>query len=309
MDLDKQLTALLVEELHLNGATALAETAGSQPSFSVALRELIRQGALVVLDEFQRLLNSSGRPLEPLATNLQRIAKRPSDPGCLWLVSSREIDPIWTEPFHTALLEFPLSDLEDLQRIVLTNIAIGDAEQRFPADRRMEVVQRLGANPRALRLLGNLLRLYPLEELLGPAGDVPDAPIDPQFTEQIERNLLTKAEEGLSNAAGALLRELTVLREPAQWELVEAIGGHLGDARVLSRELRDRYLLEIGNRYRLHPLVREVDGPRLRRDETAWRAAHRRAGAWYARLLYAADRTWSLMMPNLRSISPGRDIT
>jgi glycosyltransferase involved in cell wall biosynthesis len=292
MDLDKQLTALLVEELSLAGATVLAEAVGRQPSFSLALRELLRHGALVVLDEFQRLLQPSiARPAEPLATNLHRIATRPQDKGCLWLVSSRHVDPTWTEPFHTALLE-PPSDLNDLERIVLTNVEIADAEQRFSRDRRLEVVRRLGANPRALRLLGNLLQLYPLEELLGPAGDVPDAPVDPRFTEQIEGILLTKAEEGLSNAAGALLRELTILREPAQWELVEAIGGHFGDVRAISRELRERYLLEPRpNRYHLHPIVREVDGPRLRRDEGAWRAAHRSAGTWYARLLSAANRT------------------
>lgn len=92
MDLDKQLTALLVDELHLNGATALAKAAGKQPSFSIVLRELLRQGTLVVLDEFQRLLDWSGRPPEPLATNLQRIASRNSDTGCLWLVSNRAVD-------------------------------------------------------------------------------------------------------------------------------------------------------------------------------------------------------------------------
>jgi hypothetical protein len=291
MDLDKQLTALLVDELNLSGATALADEVAKQPSFSVALRQLLRQDVLVVLDEFQRLLGISSRPSEPLATNLQRISARPLDRGCLWLVSSRAVDSTWTEPFHVAVLEAP-SDLNDLQHIVLTSVGTADAEERFPRNRRLEVVRRLGANPRALRLLGNLLQYYPLEELLGPPGDVPQAPADPQFAERIERSLLAKAEEGLSNAARVLLRELTVLREPAQWELVEAISGHLGDVRTISRELRERYLLDVSfNRYRLHPLVREVDAPRLRRDEVAWQAAHKSAGNWYARLLHAAERT------------------
>lgn len=292
LDLDKQLTALLVQELNDSGENAFAERIANQPSFSVAVRELLRQGVLVVLDEFQRVLDLlNPKPIEPLATTLQRIATRPWDAGCLWLVSSRELDPTWTEPFYAELLE-PPSDLNDLQRIVLSNIDTEDAEQRFPVERRLEVVRRLGANPRALRLLGNLLRIYPLEELFGPPGDVPEAPADPQFIEQIERSLLRKAEEGLSNAGGVLLRELTVLRAPAQWELVEAMGGHLGDVRLLSRELRERYLLEIrSNRYRLHPLVREVDGPRLRHDEVAWRAAHQRAGTWYGCRLHAENRT------------------
>jgi glycosyltransferase involved in cell wall biosynthesis len=290
MDLDKQLNGSLVEQLREAGATGLADVAARQPSFSVALRETLRGGALVVLDDFQRLLNALALPIEPLGSNLQRIAKRPPDSGCLWLVSSREIGTIWTEPFYSAVLE-PPSNIEDAQHIVLMSIALADAERRFTEDRRLEVVRRLGANPRALRLLGNLLRNYPLEELLGPPGDVPQAPLDPQFTEEIERSLLEKTKEGLSNAEGALLRELTVLREPAPWELVEAIGEHLGDVRTLSGQLRQRYLLEAGNRYRLHPLVREVDGPRLRSDNAAWRTAHQSAGQWYARRLRSADHT------------------
>jgi hypothetical protein len=81
LDLDKQLSALLVEELYLNGATALAEAAGRQSSFSSALREVLRQGALVVLDEFQRSLDSSARPPETLAAALRGIATRTPDPG------------------------------------------------------------------------------------------------------------------------------------------------------------------------------------------------------------------------------------
>ena len=291
-DIDQELTALLVEELRFDGQDDLAEATGGEASFSAAVGCLLRHSTLVVLDEFQRVLDGArGQPLEPLATSLQKIARRPPDKGCLWLVSNREVDPVWTEPFYTALLE-PPSDLQDLQRIVLESIATADIEERFPADRRLEVVRRLGSNPRVLRLLGHLLRHYALEELLGLPGDVPEAPVDPRFTEEIERSLLKKAEEGLSNAAGVFLRELSVLREPGQWKLVEAMGGHLGDVRELARQLRERYLLEIhANRYHLHPLVREVEGPRLRRDAEAWQAAHRRAGTWYAGLLHAADTT------------------
>lgn len=246
-----------------------------------------------MLDEFQRVLDpSSAKPLEPLASALRKIAQRVPDKGCFWLVLNRLVDPGWTEPFYPALLEPPIC-LEDLQRIVLQGISMGDAEERFPADRRMEVVRRLGANPRVLRLLGHLLRHYPLEELLGSPGDVPEAPVEPRLTEGIERDLLAKANAGLSNPASVLLRDLSILRDPARWELVEVMGSHLGNVRALSRELRERYLLEtVPNKgYRVHPIVREVEGPRLRREGEAWRAAHGRAGTWYARPLHAADRS------------------
>ncbi len=291
-NLDKELTALLGEALRDDGKDELAEATGSQPGFAAALRHLLREGALVVLDEFQRVLEpSSAKPLEPLATALRKIAQRAPDNGCFWLVLNRLVDPGWTEPFYTTLLE-PPTCLEDLQRIVLEGISTADADERFPADRRTEVVRRLGANPRVLRLLGHLLRHYTLEELLGSRGDVPEAPVHSQLTEGIERNLLAKANAGLSNPASVLLRDLSILRDPARWELVEAMGSYLGDVWALSRELRERYLLETvpNNRFHLHPIVREVEVPRLRLDGEVWRATHRRAGAWYARPLHAAHR-------------------
>jgi glycosyltransferase involved in cell wall biosynthesis len=290
-DLDQELAGLLVEEFVLIGDGSLAEVVRNQPSFAAALATLLSRGALVVIDEFHRMLDrSNSRPLDPLASKFEKLARRGRDDGCLWLVANRLIDPVWTEPFHTAVLE-PPADLEDAQRIVLQGTATADADERFPVDRRVEVVRRLGANPRLLRLLGHLLRHYAVEELLGPPGDVPEMPPDPRFTEDMERTLLSKAKEGLSASANALLRDLCVLPDRAIGELVQAMGSHLGDVRVLTRELRERYLLEIrSSHFQVHPVVREVDGPRLRLNAQSWRAAHRRAGEWYAKPLLAADR-------------------
>ena len=199
-DVDQELLSRLVEELRDGGDTALGETIEQEPSFAAGLRRLLREGALVVVDEFQRLLSSaSGEPAEPFNEKLRKVAQRTGDEGCLWLVSNREVDSAWTEPFLTAHLEVP-KELEDQQKIVLDAIAADDADERLPPHRRLEVVRRLGANPRVLRLLGNLLRHYSLEELLGPPGDVPEAPAEPRLTEGIERGLLLKAEENLSEA-------------------------------------------------------------------------------------------------------------
>ncbi|HEX8560297.1 MAG TPA: glycosyltransferase [Pyrinomonadaceae bacterium] len=281
-DLGQEMLGLLAEEIEFDGDPALAETVRGLPSFFSALALLLQRGALVVIDEFQRVLDpSTARPPEPLGDKLQRLARGVHD-GCLWLVSNRQLDPVWTEHFHTAQLQ-PPDEPDDAQRIVLENIGPAAAEERFPAPRRAEVIRRLGANPRILRLLGRLLQSYELEELLGPPGDVPETPPDPSLTEKIEEALLSKARQGLSPEANALLRDLSVLRERALWPLVEAMGRHLGDVRALTRELRERFLLEVSaHHYQPHPVVREVEGPRLRLEPEAWRAAHRRAGDWYA---------------------------
>ena len=282
-NLSEELVARLVEELCDNGDAEVADAAGAELSFASAVQQLLRQGALVVLDEFQRVLDpSSATPLEPLAEKIRKLATRIPDGGCLWLVSNRMVDPEWTEPFYSCRLEAP-SDITDLEHIVLQAIGTQDAEDRFPADRRVEVVGRLGQNPRALRLLGQLLQIYPLDELLGLPQAVPEGLTSTELTDRIERSLLAKARAGLSDAATEFLRDLAVLREPGHWELLKALGEHLGDVTALSRELRERFVLEIrGNRYYVHPVVREVELPRLRGDAEAFRAAHRRAGSWFA---------------------------
>lgn len=281
--LDEELLARLVEDLRDNGNAGAADAIAAEPSFATALRSLLRAGALVVVDEFQRLLDpATAAPPEPIAGKFRQIAMREARGGCLWLVSNRMVDPEWTEPFHTCFLEAP-SEIADLERIVLEAIGTHDAGGRFPAPRRAEVAGRLGQNPRALRLLGQLLQIYPLEELVGPPQAVPEGLANSELTIRMERSLLAKAREGLSNAASEFLRDLAVLREPARGELLEAMGHYLGDAADLSRQLRERFILEVrGSRYRLHPVACEVELPRLRGDVQAYRAAHLRAGNWFA---------------------------
>lgn len=285
-DLEQEVLGEIIGRLREGDADALAQQVASEPSLSAALRLLLSNDALLVFDDFQRLLDSSAQPTDPLGSKLQQLALRAPDGGCLWLVTNRVVDPAWTEPFYEAFLEAP-AELADSERIVLQAIGRADAEDRFPLDRRLEIIRRVGANPRVLRLLGTLLRIYPLGELMGPPADIPVAPVDARLMETIERTLLAKAEEGLLDPARQLLRILSILRGPAPWGLVEAAGEGLGAIREHTRALRERFLLEIrANRYYLHPTVREVEGPRLRKHATAWREAHRRAGVWYAQPLH-----------------------
>jgi hypothetical protein len=157
--LDQELTALLMRELRDDGREELAKATGNQPTF------LQRSGTFSAMVRLSCWTSSSGcwsRRVRSrcLASALRKIAQRAPDEGGFWLVSNRFVDPGWTEPFYPAELEPPTC--LDLQRIVLQGISMASAEERFPADRRMEVVWRLGANPLALRLLGHLLRLHAL---------------------------------------------------------------------------------------------------------------------------------------------------
>src|SRR5439155_11715295 len=159
----------------------------------------------------------------------------------------------------------------------------------IPASGRAEIAGRFGRNPRALRLLGSLMRLYALEELIGPPQAVAEGLPLEELSDGIERSLLQRAKEGLSNAAGEFLRELSILSEPAPMDLLRALGTHLGDVPTLLAELQKRFLVEQRRTLRqAHPLVREVELPRLAREKVASRAVHMRAGTWHAAQLAQA---------------------
>lgn len=290
--LDQEMLARLVEALREAGRKELADEAAHAPNFTEGARCVLRQGGLVVVDEFQRLLHTHhALPVDPYVEKLSRLGTRASDGGCLWLVSNRSVDPEWSEPFHTAFLE-PPGDTADVIAIVTEALGTADAASRLPEARHEEIAQRFGRNPRALRLLGHLMRHHALDELIGPPQAAAEGLSLEDLAERIERSLLMRAREGISNAAAEFLRDLSVLPEPAPMGLLEALGAHLGKVPSLLGELQERFLVEQRRALRqVHPLVREVELPRLARDPGASEAAHRRAGAWHAAALaHAVDQ-------------------
>ncbi|NUT53093.1 MAG: glycosyltransferase [Saccharothrix sp.] len=297
VDVEVDLLDRLRTEME-DAGISLSEEQYRRRGFFLVLRTLIKDGVLVVVDEFQRLLDARGRPVPPFDRELSELGARRSKGG-LWLVSNRTIDPAWTEPFHVATLPKPAAD--EASRIVMSAIPAGyDPEEWFPADRRAGIVERLGANPRVLRLLGSLLGRHSVDDLLGDGPDPSAEPDDPSLVEAIERDLIVKATEGLpGDDARKAVADLSVLEDWAEPDLREAMIGRLGDVRELTRTLLSRYLLEAHparagstsarTLYRVHPVVRELDVARRHGNEAEWRAAHRRAGEWYARPLLAKD--------------------
>ncbi|WBO63096.1 caspase family protein [Streptomyces camelliae] len=301
VDATKELLARLHEQLEHTGHYELADALAPERRLDRALTTLLNRGVLVVFDEFQRLLDERGRPVQPIADDLKTVVApgRHGD-GCLWLVSNQKADPVWAQDFSP--VELPPPPVEDAVRILVGTRERDEAEEWFPPERREEVVERLGRNPFVLRLLHSLVGPYDwtLEELLGPPSEVPQAPYDLSLVETIEKELVAKATERLTPSARAALRNLSVLADWAGQDLVKAMTRDLGDFSELRKQLQKRFLLQVrtvdnetthtrSTHFQVHPAVREVVCVRMREDEKAWKAAHRRAGLWYARPLYAQD--------------------
>ncbi|TYB49379.1 glycosyltransferase [Actinomadura chibensis] len=289
-DLEQELVDLLVDGLVLPAGGGAAPRIVPGRGFKAAVRDLLQQRVLVVIDEFQRLLDADKRPREPFGSALAELARAPGNEGGLWLVSNQHLDALWTQPFHPVELPAPVA--EEGVRIVLEHLRTADAAARFPESRRTETVNRLGRNPRVLHLLGSLLRRYTLDELLGPPllGPPTEGIPEDELVDTIERGLVAKATEGLADDERQALRRLSVLSAGFEQKQAETL---VTDFRKRLRELRYRYLMEPTQdrppRYQLHPAVREAENAFLRRDQRAWRSAHRAAGQWYAARLKRTD--------------------
>src|SRR5690348_11520734 len=92
-DAPRELMGQLAQELQAREDLPAAIAAlATETDFFGAIQRLLNHGALVVVDEFQRLLGPAGIPIEPFAKNLGKLSARGGAPGCLWLASNRVVD-------------------------------------------------------------------------------------------------------------------------------------------------------------------------------------------------------------------------
>ncbi len=297
-DVHGVMVAALADELRAHDP-ALAGRVAAEDTFNGALGFAIRGGAWVVVDDIQRQFPGGSRRLpEWVSRTLKRKGKLAKAAGCLVLVANRSPD-VGPRAGQIRKLSLEPPAVEAAGAILDGALPRPDA---LPAARRVEVINRLGANPRALTLLAQLLDTYTVGDLLGPPK--PDAPLerDPTLVRAIERQIVGKATADLPDEVRGWMRLLTALRVDAEVELIAAMaipaspGGppRKGaapeiDWKAARQTLRNRYLLRIigGQRDRLHPLAVELERPRLQADAAAWAEAHRRAGWWFARPLLA----------------------
>lgn len=273
LSIDAELCALVVNELRDMGQHDFASDCEQLAGFKAVARQVLRQGALLAVDEFQRLLEpGSALPIGLWRVTFDKLATRVVDGGCLWLVSNREVAPEWAEAFHLAVLPPPTRDGDQID-IVLEALTSEDVDARFPVARRSEIVRRLGGNPRALRLLGMLMRTHALEDMLGPPQPTPEDPADPALVSRLEQQMVARAAEGLAARPRELLELLTVLPDPGPFSLVEAVAATPREETLQdAADLQSRYLLDArGSRYAVHPVAREVMGPRLRAHADHWK--------------------------------------
>ena len=162
----------LSEHLAAKGHMELANAINSGKAAEMAFETVLLKPVRIVIDEFQRMIDTStGAPLPNVASLIERVSKR-SAPGRLLLLSHHSLDKTlrWSERVAFK----PLAGLSPEEGAQLLGQLLADRrrEQDIPSGRRPEISRWLGGNPRAIRVLVGCLDQETLDTL---TGVVPEA--------------------------------------------------------------------------------------------------------------------------------------
>ena len=267
-------------------APELTAVLGDRPAVSRALLRRLTEPVLIVVEEFQRALKKNGELVESAAQLLEWLGRAVGTPGRILFLTNRTVARTrWTErvAFRT------LGRLTTDDGIILINRLLAEREQEaeVPAERRADVVEWVGGNPRAIRTVVESLRYLPLDELIGLAPEIwrtEDRTVAPELVRKLEERLLEQIVPRLDTVIQVALRNLAVHRKAFKKEAIEAISPNQSTAAETRSVLVDHFLLDhrAGN-YSLTEVVREVVRCRLDDDPSALKAAHSQAADYYTR--------------------------
>ena len=289
------------DNLFLNLATALSEididdfadavTEGK--SIDQALGAILNRPILIVIDEFQRALGESGKPTSSLINFLGRLANHPNIPGRVLLLTNRIVEKSkWSEAYAIRTLTgLSPEDAEDLLGKLLNDV--GRSEE-IPQERRRDVVNWLGCNPRAIYVLVASLEKSSLDELIGINPEIweaRDRDVSPELLYKLETELLERTIELLLKPETVtLLRHLSVHRKSVKRDAIEKLLPKGGKFEIVRDELINRFLMEQHSGwFSLNPVVREISLQKLKEKLSELRQAHSRAADHYMRHFKATE--------------------
>ena len=286
------LLLTIAGELAEAGDNGVVDALNSSKSIQAIAASLLTSVRLIVIDEADRLLSSAnGEVFAGIRGFIERISQTADAKGRLLLLSSREFDE--TRELSRAkrfkLDPFDEADASEFLREQLTQRGCSGAveEARLP-----DVVNWLGRNARALRLLAAALANDALDDLIGlapEAWEARDRSVSPVLIGKFEREVLSRTEQQMADPVRKFVRRISVLRRSFKRQVLEALAATTDDWPNYRDELIARYILDSRSGwYNMHPVLRETLIASM--SPAQRKSAHLAAGHYYA----AAFRAQSL---------------
>lgn len=229
--------------------------------FEDMLVKCLRTDFLIVIDNFEVLLDELSGRLPPGLSNLFEKIARSSGPGRLLLVTKRS-------PEHTRWVgESTIRTLQPPGRAEALELLVNMLEQRgliddnVPSEMLPEVVDWLGRNPRAIRAFVTCLRTESFEELIAideEAWVLRDVSHSQTFVRHLEREFWNRTLRHLDPGALSLVESLSVLRRPFRHDAIAAMSEspqwEPQREKLVSWFLMDRSL----NYFAVNPVVKQL---------------------------------------------------
>ncbi|MGV8565580.1 glycosyltransferase [Pseudomonas aeruginosa] len=294
MDLFIDLAANLSTHCHQpEMETALLEGDGEM-NLSRALDQALRNKVLIVIDDVQRLFKpDTGEPIDELVAILSSIGSRRGYHGRLLLLSDRLLAPgRWSADIPIRKLdELGVDEAVELLEDRLEHARIPEAVEE---ERKTEIVQALGRNPRAIETLVSTLVFESLEEVIGRhpgVFSVEDRNVSREFLLKLEEDLLKRSITRLSPEHYKRLLLLSVHRKNFEHAVFRLLcDGKLEESKILAHALVSHFLVkQVAGWYSIQAVVREIGLAHLKDREAEFKQAHARAADYYVRPLKSRD--------------------
>jgi hypothetical protein len=248
------------------------------------LEEVLRRPVLLVIDNFEHALDTAtGLPSSQFWHFIIGVSNRYSYEGRLLLLTSRALpEGLWQETVAVKTLMPPDEDVA----VNILNQLLADKhrEDEIPVERRRDVVQWLGRNPRAIQALIACLAEDALEDLIDlepDAWEMRGEIVSDKLVEQLELRFLSRTLERLDTSGLMLLECLSVYRKPFTRDAIDRVGSQLAQART---ELTQSFILDRHRtKYSLNRVAQQLALARLVVNQQRLTAAHRFAADHFVR--------------------------
>jgi hypothetical protein len=268
----------IAAKLEADGNKTVADAANGD--FRKGLRELLRSPALVIIDDFDELLDPTSRAVSAELAEFLRDVSRSHEAGRMLLVTNQTpSDAPWLSDSKIVTLAPPAK--LDAERILLGMLKDRGLENEVPRDMMGDVVAWLGRNPRAMQAFVGCLRDEPLDDLIGIDDEtwrLRDQSRSRKLLGRLEKAFLRKTIDRLDPESLLVLEGLSVYRKPFLNEAIAAVAPSGVAAPRARDELTSRFLLShTGKLYSLNPVARQLCHARLSGDRRRFRLSHSKA--------------------------------
>jgi len=292
-DLFIDLAANLSGHCHLPDMEA-ALLSGNEMHLSRALDRALRNNVLIVIDDIQRLFKTdTGHPIEELASVLASIGSIRGHQGRLLLLSDRLMEQ---GRWSTDIPVKKLDELDVTEAVELLEDRLSEAKvpEAVEYDRKADLVQALGRNPRAIETLVSTLAFESLDDVIGRHPgfwSVQDRSVSREFLLKLEKDLLERSISRLNPEHYRRLLLLSVHRKNFEQAVFQLLcDGKREESRQLAHALVAHFLLKhVAGWYSVQTVVREIGLAHLKDHESDFKQAHARAAEYYVRPLKSRD--------------------